>query len=44
LKAPSKPPNLALHLTGAVILVSRGIQVLQAAPAGELGRYAPRER
>jgi len=38
LKAPSKPPNQAVHLTGAAILVSRGIQVLQAAPAGEFGR------
>jgi hypothetical protein len=28
--------SLALHLTGAAILVSRGIKVLQAAPAGEL--------
>ena len=26
----------ALHLTEAAILVSRGIKVLQAAPAGEL--------
>jgi hypothetical protein len=32
-----KPPNQALHLTGAAILVSRGMKVLQAAPAGELG-------
>ncbi len=34
------PPNQALHLTGAAILVSRGIEVLQAAPAGELYRCA----
>jgi hypothetical protein len=34
------PPNWALHLTGAAILVSRGIKLLQAAPAGELGRSA----
>jgi len=32
-------PNQALHQTGAALLVSRGIPVLQAAPAGELGRY-----
>lgn len=31
-------PNQALHLTGAAILVSRGIEVLQAAPADELCR------
>jgi len=31
-------PNQALHLTGAAIRVSRGILVLQAAPAGERGR------
>ena len=30
------PPNLSLHLTGAVRLVSLGTKVLQAAPAGEL--------
>jgi hypothetical protein len=30
--------SLALHLTGAAILVSRGIKALQAAPAGELNR------
>ena len=30
------PLQQALHLTGAAILVSRGIKVLQAAPAGEL--------
>jgi hypothetical protein len=33
-------PNQALHLTGAAIPVFRGITVLQAAPAGELGRSA----
>ena len=32
------PPDQALHLTGAAILVSRDIKMLQAAPAGELGR------
>ena len=31
------PPNPALHLTGAPNLVSRGMTVLQAAPAGEPG-------
>src|SRR5262249_47581424 len=35
-------PNKALHLTGAAILVSRGMKVLQAAPAGELCRSAIR--
>jgi len=30
--------NLSLHLTGAAIPVSRGITVMQAAPAGELAR------
>ncbi len=29
LKAPSKPPNQALHLTGAAILVSRDTKPLQ---------------
>jgi len=29
-----------LHLTGAAILVSRGVTLLQAAPAGERGRSA----
>ena len=33
-----KPPNQALHLTGAALLVSRGNRPVQAAPAGELGR------
>jgi hypothetical protein len=33
-------PNQALHLTGAAMLVSRDTTVLQAAPAGELGRSA----
>jgi hypothetical protein len=32
------PPNQAPHVTGAAILVPRGMKVLQAAPAGELGR------
>jgi hypothetical protein len=31
-------PNQALHLTGAAILVPRGMKSLQVAPAGELGR------
>lgn len=34
------PPNQALHLTGAAILVSREMKELQAAPAGELDRCA----
>jgi hypothetical protein len=34
----SPAPNQPLHLTGAAILVLRGITVLQAAPAGELNR------
>jgi hypothetical protein len=34
-----QPPNQALHLTGAALLVSRGITFLQAALAGELGRW-----
>ncbi|MBI1918932.1 MAG: hypothetical protein HYS12_29940 [Planctomycetes bacterium] len=34
------PPPQAMHLTGAAFLVSRGIKLLQAAPAGELGRSA----
>jgi hypothetical protein len=34
------PPNHALHLTGAAIMLSRGVTLLQAAPAGELGRWA----
>jgi hypothetical protein len=34
----------ALHLTGAARLVLRGIKVLQAAPAGELGRSAAAAR
>lgn len=33
-------PNQALHLTGAALLVSRGITVLQAAMAGELCRQS----
>jgi hypothetical protein len=31
------PPNQAPHLTGAAIMVSRGITLLQVAPAGEPG-------
>jgi hypothetical protein len=37
------PPNQALHLTGAAILVLRDTKVLQAAPAGELGCSASEE-
>jgi hypothetical protein len=37
------PVSKPLHLTGAAILVLRGITVLQAAPAGELFRYAAKE-
>ena len=33
-------PNQGLHLTGAAILVSRGLMSLQAAPESELGRSA----
>jgi hypothetical protein len=33
-------PNQALHLTGAAIPVSQGSTLLEAAPAGELGRWA----
>jgi len=29
----------ALHLSGAAILVPRGMKSLQAAPAGEFGRF-----
>lgn len=36
-------PNRSLHLTGAARLVSRGMKVLQAAPAGERGRSAKTE-
>lgn len=35
-----RPPNQTLHLTGAAILVSCDITLLQAAPAGELWRSA----
>lgn len=31
-------PNQSLHLSGAANLVLRGMKVMQAAPAGELGR------
>jgi len=31
-------PNQRMKLTGAAILVSRGMTVLQAAPAASLGR------
>jgi hypothetical protein len=34
--ASAAPPNQALHLIGAATLISRGILILQAAPAGEL--------
>jgi hypothetical protein len=34
------PSRAALHLSRAAILVSRGMKVLRAAPAGELGRWA----
>lgn len=33
-------PKQALHLIGAAVLVSRGMRVLQAAPAVERGRSA----
>jgi len=33
-------PNHALHLIGSAIMVLRGVTLLQAAPAGELGRSA----
>jgi hypothetical protein len=39
-----QPPNQALHLTGAALLVLRGITMLQAAPACELYRSASREK
>jgi len=35
---PKSPPNKALQQTGAAILVPRGIESLQAAPAAELRR------
>jgi len=33
-----QPPNQALHLTGAAIRVFWSSTLLEAAPAGELGR------